>query len=134
VTVTGDTSRLRQLVTNLLDNAIRFTEPGGSVTLRVNRSADCAMLQVKDTGIGIPAVHLPHLFERFHQVDPARSSGGCGLGLSICRWIVKAHGGSIEARNGEVNGAEFTVVLPLENVTSSRPETASIIANSEGLR
>jgi heavy metal sensor kinase len=134
VTVTGDASRLRQLVTNLLDNAIRFTEPGGSVTLRVNRSADCAMLQVKDTGIGIPAVHLPHLFERFHQVDPARSSGGCGLGLSICRWIVKAHGGSIEARNGEVNGAEFTVVLPLENVTSSRPETASIIANSEGLR
>jgi signal transduction histidine kinase len=93
-----------------------------------------AMLRVKDTGIGIPAAHLPHLFERFHQADSARSTGGCGLGLSICRWIVKAHGGTIEARNGEVNGAEFTVVLPLENVTSSRPETASIIANSEGLR
>jgi signal transduction histidine kinase len=93
-----------------------------------------AMLRVKDTGIGIPAVHLPHLFERFHQADPARSSGGCGLGLSICRWIVKAHGGTIEARNGEVNGAEFTVVLPLENVTSSRPETDSIIANSGELK
>ena len=96
VTVTGDPSRLRQLVTNLLDNAIRFTEPGGSVTLRVDGIADRAMLRVKDTGIGIPAMHLPHIFERFYQADAARSSGGCGLGLSICRWIVKAHGGTIE--------------------------------------
>ena len=96
VTVAGDPSRLRQLVTNLLDNAIRFTEPGGTVTLRVDGIADRAMLRVKDTGIGIPAMHLPHIFERFFQVDAARSSGGYGLGLSICRWIVMAHGGTIE--------------------------------------
>ena len=127
VTVAGDPSRLRQLLTNLLDNAIRFTEPGGSVTLRVDSIADCATLRVKDTGIGIPAVHLPHIFERFYQADAARSSGGCGLGLSICRWIVNAHGGTIEARNREINGAEFTVVLPLRNANLSRPETASII-------
>jgi heavy metal sensor kinase len=132
VTVAGDPSRLRQLVTNLLDNAIRFTEPGGSVTLRVDRSADCATLRVTDTGVGIPTVHLPHLFERFYQADVARSSGNSGLGLSICRWIVKAHGGTIEARNGEVKGAEFTVVLPLRNANSSRPETALIIAGTPG--
>jgi two-component system, OmpR family, heavy metal sensor histidine kinase CusS len=116
VTVAGDASRLRQLVTNLLDNAIRFTEPGGSVTLWVDGIADRAMVRVKDTGIGIPAMRLPHIFERFYQADAARSSEGCGLGLSICRWIVNAHGGTIEARNGEVNGAEFTVRLPLTNI------------------
>ena len=74
MTVWGDPSRLRQLVTNLLDNAVRFTDPGGSVTLRVDRNADRAMLRVKDTGIGIPAAHLPHIFERFYQADAARSS------------------------------------------------------------
>jgi heavy metal sensor kinase len=116
VTVAGDASRLRQLVTNLLDNAIRFTEPGGSVTLCVDGIADGAMVRVKDTGIGIPAIRLPHIFERFYQADVARSSEGCGLGLSICRWIVNAHGGTIEARNGEVKGAEFTVRLPLANI------------------
>ena len=113
VTVTGDPSRLRQLVTNLLDNAIRFTEPGGSVTLRVDGIADRAMLRVKDTGIGIPAMHLPHIFERFYQADAARSSGACGLGLSICRWIVKAHGGTIEVDSRDPNGTEFTVIFPL---------------------
>ncbi len=113
MTVWGDPSRLRQLVTNLLDNAVRFTDPGGSVTLRVDRNADRAMLRVKDTGIGIPAAHLPHIFERFYQADAARSSGACGLGLSICRWIVKAHRGTIEADSAERKGTEFTVVLPL---------------------
>ena len=125
VTVTGDPSRLRQLVTNLLENAIRFTESGGLVTLKVEALADRATLRVTDTGVGIRADHLPHIFERFYQVDAARSSGSGGLGLSICRWIVKAHGGTIEARNGELKGAEFTVVLPLKNGTSARPETAS---------
>ena len=133
VTVTGDPSRLRQLVTNLLDNAIRFTEPGGSVTLRVDRIADRAMLRVKDTGIGIPAVHLPHIFERFYQADAARSSGGCGLGLSICRWIVKAHGGTIEGDSEEANGTEFTVRLPMGNVISSQPAAASMIASRQNV-
>ena len=104
VRVTGDPSRLRQLVTNLLDNAIRFTEPGGSVTLRVDFIAERAILRVKDSGIGIPAMHLPHIFERFYQADAARSSGGCGLGLSICRWIVRAHGGTIEVDSREAQG------------------------------
>jgi heavy metal sensor kinase len=115
VTIAGDPSRIRQLVTNLVDNAIRFTEPGGSVTLRVEGLAHCAILHVTDTGIGIAAEHLPHIFERFHQVDAARSSGGCGLGLSICRWIVKAHGGTIEARSASGDGTVFTVTLPMSD-------------------
>jgi heavy metal sensor kinase len=128
-TVAGDPSRLRQLVTNLVDNAVRFTEPGGKVTLRVNGEADQAILRVTDTGIGIPAEHLPHVFERFYQADAARGSGGCGLGLSICRWIVKAHGGAIEAESREGKGAEFTVTLPL--ATADRPQPS--VAAASGL-
>jgi signal transduction histidine kinase len=112
LTVVGDPSRLRQLVTNLVDNALRFAEPGGSVTLRVDGEADRAMLRVTDTGVGIPAEHLPHVFERFYQADGARSSGGCGLGLSICRWIVAAHGGTIGAASGAAEGTVFTATLP----------------------
>jgi heavy metal sensor kinase len=125
VTVAGDPSRLRQLVTNLVENAVRFTEPGGSVTLRVVGVADRAMLRVKDTGIGIPAEHLPHIFERFYQADVARSSGGCGLGLSICRWIVKAHGGAIEADSGQGKGAAFTVILPLATAERMQSSVAA---------
>jgi heavy metal sensor kinase len=113
VTVTGDSSRLRQLVTNLLDNALRFTERGGSVAVRVGRSEELAKIQVRDTGRGIPSEHLSHVFERFYQADAARASGGCGLGLSICRWIVQAHGGSIGATTAEEKGTEFLVELPI---------------------
>lgn len=113
VPVLGDPSRLRQLVTNLLDNAIRFTNPTGTVTLRVETRGDRALLQVQDTGQGISPDHLPHVFERFYQEDAARTSGGCGLGLSICRWIVKAHGGSIEVESQDGQGTSFTVTLPL---------------------
>lgn len=126
VTVAGDPSRLRQLATNLVDNAIRFTEPGGTVTLRVEGIADRAILRVVDTGIGIPAEHLPHVFERFYQADAARGSGGCGLGLSICRWIVQAHGGTIEAAGGAVGGTVFTAALPKASSHADRPETATV--------
>ncbi|SIO34774.1 heavy metal sensor kinase [Singulisphaera sp. GP187] len=113
VSVLGDRSRLWQLVTNLLDNAIRFTEPSGSVTLRVEAVGDRALLRVQDTGKGIAPDHLPHVFERFYQEDAARTSGGCGLGLSICHWIVKAHGGTIEAESRDGQGTAFMVALPL---------------------
>jgi heavy metal sensor kinase len=125
VTVTGDPSRLGQLVTNLLDNAIRFTEPGGSVTLQVDSIADRAMLRVKDTRIGIPAIHLPHIFERFYQADTARSSGASGLGLSICRWIIKAHGGTIEVDSRDRKGTEFTVIFPLVTITHMQSPSAT---------
>ncbi|MFI5456094.1 MAG: ATP-binding protein [Isosphaerales bacterium] len=124
VAITADPSRLRQLVTNLLDNAIRFTESGGLIALEVVGDVNRAMLRVKDTGAGIPAVHLPHVFERFYQADAARTSGGYGLGLSICQWIVKAHGGSIVVESVEGTGAAFTVVLPMTPAVSSRSKTA----------
>jgi heavy metal sensor kinase len=116
VSIQGDPSRIRQLVTNLVDNAIRFSEPGGSVTVRVE-AFDAAgrlswvALSVIDTGVGIPADHLPHIFERFYRVDAARAPGGCGLGLSICRWIVEAHGGYIHVRSAPGEGTSFTVTL-----------------------
>jgi heavy metal sensor kinase len=131
VMVAGDPSRLRQLLTNLVDNAVRFTEPGGKVTLRVESDADRAIVCVTDTGIGIPPEHLPHVFERFYQADAARSSSGCGLGLSICRWIVKAHGGAIEAGSREGKGAEFTVILPSASADRVQPSVASATTLSE---
>lgn len=131
VTVAGDASRLRQLVTNLLDNAIRFTEPGGSVTLRVDFVSDRAIFRVTDTGVGIRADHLPHIFERFFQADAARSSGGCGLGLSMCRWIVKAHGGTLEVDSGVGKGSEFTVMLPVVPEIMARTEGVSIVTSGQ---
>ncbi|MGP0062204.1 MAG: ATP-binding protein [Isosphaeraceae bacterium] len=123
--IVGDPPRLRQLVTNLLDNAIRFTEPGGSVALAVDRAGDRAILRVTDTGIGISAIHLPHVCERFYQVDSARGSGGCGLGLSICRWIVEAHGGSLEAESREGRGSVFTASVPMNPRPSPEPSHGS---------
>jgi len=120
VSVVGDPARLRQLVTNLVDNAIKFTEPGGSVTLRVEEAGGDARLVVEDTGVGIAPGHLPHVFERFYQADSARSLGGSGLGLSICRWIVEAHGGSIEATSESGSGSTFVAVLPRAAVNSER--------------
>jgi signal transduction histidine kinase len=120
VAIEGDPSRIRQLITNLVDNAIRFTQPGGSVTVHVEAPPRAAILRVIDTGIGIPAEYLPHIFERFYRVDAARSSGGCGLGLSLCRWIVKAHGGAIDVRSAPDEGTEFTVVLPVSGLASIR--------------
>src|SRR5262249_29594869 len=124
VTISGDPSRIRQLLTNLVENAIRFTEPDGSVTDRAETldaggTLPLAILHVIDTGIGIPAEHLPHIFDRFYQADAARASGGCGIGLSLCRWIVKAHGGTIEVRSTHGEGTEFTVVLPTPGLASA---------------
>jgi heavy metal sensor kinase len=128
-TIAGDPSRIRQLVTNLVDNAIRFTEPGGSVAVGVDGVASRAILRVTDTGTGIPAEHLPHIFERFYQADAARASGGCGLGLSICRWIARAHGGTIEARSAPGRGTEFTVILPSMPTIPSRAEADPVVAD-----
>jgi heavy metal sensor kinase len=131
VMVAGDPSRLRQLLTNLVDNAVRFTEPGGKVTLRVESDADRAIVCVMDTGISIPPEHLPHIFERFYQADAARSAGGCGLGLSICRWIVAAHGGTLRAASGAAEGTSFTASLPKAPAEAKRPEPAMLAAEGE---
>jgi heavy metal sensor kinase len=115
VTVEGDQSRIKQVVVNLLDNAIKYTPAGGCVKLRVHGREGEATLEVSDTGIGIPPVALPHVFERFFRVDAARSRevDGAGLGLAIVKSICGAHGGRVEVESGANRGSTFKVKLPL---------------------
>ena len=117
VEVEGDPGRLKQVVVNLLDNAIKYTGDGGKVDLTVSTMNGNAVLEVSDTGIGIPAQSITHVFERFYRVDKARSRqmGGTGLGLSIVHAICKSHGGRVRAESIEGQGSRFTVELPLAN-------------------
>lgn len=114
--LSADEQRLSQVLSNLLDNALRHTPSGGAVELRCARESDALVLTVRDTGEGVAPVHLPHLFERFYRVDAARDRhhGGAGVGLAIAKALVEAHGGSISATSaGPGAGAAFTVALPL---------------------
>jgi heavy metal sensor kinase len=115
VEVEGDRARIKQVVVNLLDNAIKYTPPGGSIQLNVRSDHGKAVAEVIDTGIGIPKAALPHVFERFFRVDKARSRdiGGAGLGLAIVKSICVAHGGQVEVESTEGGGSRFTVELPL---------------------
>ena len=115
VTVEGDRARMKQVVVNLLDNAIKYTSAGGEVRLSVQARDGRAVLEVADTGIGIPAEARPHIFERFFRVDKARSRemGGAGLGLSIVKSICTAHGGQVDFQSTEGAGSRFKVELPL---------------------
>jgi two-component system, OmpR family, sensor kinase len=113
--VLGDTDRLKQLVLNLVDNALKHNGPGTKVTLALRRSGSEALLTVVDDGTGIPAADLPHIFDRFYRVDKARSraGGGTGLGLAIVKWIATAHGGTVTVESPPGQGTCFTVRLPL---------------------
>jgi heavy metal sensor kinase len=116
--VHGDAQRLQQVVNNLIDNAVKFTQPGGSVTVDLihDRERAKAILVVRDTGMGIPPHDLPHVFERFYRGDKSRhrenQPGGTGLGLSICQSIVQAHGGRIDITSVLGKGTTATVQLP----------------------
>ncbi|MFI1031755.1 sensor histidine kinase [Streptomyces sp. NPDC020951] len=114
VYVTADPDRLRQVVGNLVGNALRATALGGTVTLALSPHGEPAVVEVRDTGTGIPAEDLPRLFDRFWRADAARgrATGGSGLGLSIARQIVTDHRGTIEVRSTVGAGTTFTVVLP----------------------
>lgn len=117
--VSGDSTRLQQVVWNLLTNAIKFTPKGGQVQVLLQRVNSHLELSVSDTGIGIPANYLPHVFDRFSQKDASttRSFGGLGLGLAICKQLVELHGGTITAvSDGENKGATFKVNLPVSIV------------------
>lgn len=112
VAVSGDRDRLLQLAVILVDNAVRYTRDG-SVTVRVARRGNEALLAVADTGPGIAPEHLPHLFERFYRTDAARSDeGGTGLGLALAQWIVDSHHGQIDLTSTVGGGSTFTVLLP----------------------
>ncbi len=115
VEILGDRSRLKQVIVNLLDNAIKYTPTGGDICIGVARRNGSAILEVSDTGPGVPEAAIPHLFERFYRADEVRSRNidGAGLGLSIAYSICHAHGGSISAANTPPKGCRFTVELPL---------------------
>jgi len=120
IPVEGDSARLKQVVVNLLDNAIKYTPQGGEVSLAVGASSDKAVLEVADTGIGIPPEEQPHVFERFFRVDKARSRdlGGAGLGLAIVKSICVAHGGKVGVQSSEGRGSRFRVELPLAHTAN----------------
>jgi len=115
VCVEGDQARLKQVVVNLLDNAIKYTAPGGAVSMRVMAQNDHAVLEVEDNGIGIPSEARASVFDRFFRVDKARSRerGGAGLGLSIVKSICIAHHGRVEVKSAPGQGSLFRVELPL---------------------
>jgi len=117
VIIQGDRARFKQVVVNLLDNAIKYTSSGGQVSISVVARNGHAVLEVADTGIGIPLEAQPRIFERFFRVDEARSRelGGAGLGLSIVKSICAAYGGKIEVESAQGAGSRFKVELPLAN-------------------
>jgi heavy metal sensor kinase len=119
--VSVDRLLLRQAIANLLDNAIKYSPANSRISVQVHQGAEQrAWLDITDQGPGIPTEHQSYVFDRFYRVDPARSRelGGVGLGLSITRWVVEAHGGQISLRSKEWEGATFRVSLPLANVAA----------------
>ncbi|MBV9386612.1 MAG: PAS domain-containing protein [Chroococcidiopsidaceae cyanobacterium CP_BM_ER_R8_30] len=133
--VAGDAQRLQQVMGNLLSNAVKFTPAGGKVTVKLERAETLAQIQVSDTGQGISAKFLPHVFERFTQADGSRTraKGGLGLGLAIVRHLVERHGGTVSATSpGEGQGATFLVELPLL-IESQRVGERAAIAPPEPL-
>jgi signal transduction histidine kinase len=132
--VMGDATRLRQLCMNLVINAIKYTPRGGRVDVSLSHRLDGITFTVRDTGIGIAASDLPHIFERFWRADRVRSRaserGGFGLGLAISQWIAQAHGGSITVTSRLGRGSVFTVHLPaaepapVPDVPSTAPSAA----------
>jgi signal transduction histidine kinase len=120
--VQADRERVHQVLFNLVDNAVRFTPPGGAVTVSAHTHNGSIEIAVADTGVGIGPEHLPRLFERFYRVDPSRSreDGGTGIGLAIARSVVEAHGGHIHAESRLGTGSVFTFDLPVAASSRNR--------------
>ena len=123
VTVEGTDSDLSLMVHNLIDNAVRYTPPGGEVRVSLRKGPHTAILEVEDTGVGIPSRDLDKVFERFYRVDPARSreTGGTGLGLSIVRHVAESHGGRASATSVLGAGSTFRVEIPLAHEPEQVP-------------
>jgi two-component system phosphate regulon sensor histidine kinase PhoR len=115
IAVEGDPDRLKQVMLNLVDNALRYTPSGGEVTLDLLQRGDEAVFQVHDTGPGIPAEQMSRIFDRFYRVDQPRTrgAGGTGLGLAIAREVAEAHGGRIDVESHVGEGSTFALVLPV---------------------
>ncbi|MCX5894450.1 MAG: heavy metal sensor histidine kinase, partial [Proteobacteria bacterium] len=113
ITINGDEQRLKQVFLNILDNAIKYTPSGGTISLSVSVTSRRVEISIADTGIGIPHTDLPHIFDRFYRIDKSRNSSGFGLGLSIAKTIIEAHQGSISADSVINHGTTFTISLPV---------------------
>jgi len=126
VIVPVDGSRIRQLVLNLLTNAVKYTPAGGRVRLWLERDDGRVRFGVSDTGIGIAPGDLPHIFDRFWRADSARTRTGerpgAGLGLAICKWIAEAHGGTIDVQSRPGRGTTFSVTLPASSAELASPK------------
>lgn len=118
VTVVGNEQRLRQMLLNLIDNAIKYTQKRGEISLRLEALNSLAQITVVDNGLGIPASEIPQIFNRFYRVDKARTreTGGVGLGLSIAKLIAEAHGGTISVESELNKGSAFSITLPIETL------------------
>jgi len=116
-TVEGDPDRLRELISNLVLNAVHYSSPGGTVRCSVSAAGGMTRLEVADSGPGIDPQDLPHIFERFYRANKARSgpAGGAGLGLAISKWIAESHGGQIRCESTDGGGSRFTVELPTKH-------------------
>ncbi len=112
----GDQIQLYRMLLNLINNSIKYTKPGGIIELALQVDGEMAIISIKDSGVGIPENHLPHIFDRFYRIDAARNreDGGTGLGLSIVKAIVDAHGGSIDVSSVVDEGTTVTITLPLK--------------------
>ena len=135
LTVYGDRDRLQQVVWNLLSNAIKFTPPGGQVSVRATDQQDMVQIAVQDSGIGIPAEHMPYVFQRFWQADTtvSREHGGLGIGLALARHLIEMHGGSITVHSGGAGqGAKFTVSLPLAGLGRARDRDLRSVRSVRG--
>ncbi len=119
VAIIGDYGWMERLLLNLVDNAIKFTPPGGAVTVWVTRAGGAPTLAVHDSGIGIPPDALPHVFDRFYRADASRSpaADGAGLGLSLVKWIADQHGATIDVASRPGQGSTFTVKLPIDRTS-----------------
>jgi signal transduction histidine kinase len=131
-----DLVQIERMLSNLLSNAIKFTPSRGEVRVVLERRDNEAVIRVEDTGEGIPAEHLPHIFDRFYRVrgpgEQASPEKGLGLGLSFVAWIARAHGGMIDVQSEPGKGTVFTLNLPLNNSGGSRPDGA--VAHNEVMK
>jgi signal transduction histidine kinase len=127
IQIQGDVDRLKQMLMILLDNALKYTPAGGGVAVGLRRQGDEAEVMVRDSGVGIAAQDLPHVFERFYRADPGRSRdpGGTGLGLPIAQWIVYQHGGRIDIASTPGEGTTVTVRMPC---AGEQPTTDATVA------
>jgi signal transduction histidine kinase len=101
------------MISNLLDNAVKYTPEGGTLTLSTQREQDQILLRVSDSGIGIPSTDIPYVFNKFYRASNVQNTAGTGLGLSIVKSVAEIHGGRVWVDSTEGNGTKFTVVLPL---------------------